>query len=1147
MYAQIIIIVILISLCANHSIAKINTDLILQFFQYKHCSHGVTFTCLNKREKIVLAKRFYHVNIRVSIHDVNFKIPLIEIMRKDQSHLAIVVDGDCNDATYLLKMSAKLEYFYDTYHWLVFGSHYNVTKKFKDAELAVNADVSFATTYGASENWTILDIYNPSYKNGGQLVIKEIGNYSDSEGFHLLTTHNKYFDRKNMSGVLFKSAVVVKKFHKLTIPLNQYLSNDNDRSHNTFNRFHNNVVENCEDFFNFEVNKTVVNSWGYQQLNREVDGMLKLLKEKLIDFGSAPLLFKPYRLKLIDYGYGTWVLDSAFIFRHPKNTASSYELYLRPLQTNVWICTSFALILIIMILRFIVTNEKNTLDSNEESNVADSSWSFLVIYSIGELCQQGFSYIPSLASGRIVIMTVLIFFFLIYQFYSASIVSFLLMEPPRSINTLSDLLKSHLKAGCEDSLYDKDYIATTTDPVAIELYNKKMKGDNDNPSFLPARKGLDKVKDGGFAFHTQTATAYPIIESQFPEKAICELAEVKMYATQTLYMTLPKKSPLKEMFNYCMFHQMEVGVLNRLRKHWDAHKPQCVDHTPYLEIEVGLNESYWALILLSIGMLCADNKFFYETYHWLAFTNDYNKTTTFENVGLAINVDLTVAVPNPKNDHSNWTLLDVYNPSQKRGGELKVNQVGYYNKEEGYNTVLIWNKYYARRNMTGTTFTASMVIPENISMSLEDYLESEDERNNNTFSRFNSVTVHHCQDFYNFAMNKSIIHSWGYVQEDGDVDGLVRQLKYSTVDFGIAALLYKAFRLVVVDYGYGSWIMKYLISVRYNKPLYISITDRRFFSPSKKHVQLLRIIFTSIRRDSLDFNYSCTSIDGFGIKIYRRQRNYILGESSDSAAVGESNWSFLIIYNIGELCQQGFSYIPVLASGRIAVLTVLIFFFLIYQFYSASIVSFLLLPPKKTMTMLSDLLKSSLQVGAENILYDMDYFKTTTDPVAIALYNSKIRQPFNKTNFLPPQEGLDLVKVGGYAFHTQTSTGYPIIRREFEERAICELAEVHLYKPLYAHMVLAKKSPLREMFMFCNVHQMEVGIIDRLRKYWDAYPPQCVDYTPYLDIKIGLHESYWALILLGFGIFTSIALLVLEKLWKNLAIDILKSKIRRNN
>ncbi|KAB0803659.1 hypothetical protein PPYR_00629 [Photinus pyralis] len=514
---------------------------------------------------------------------------------------------------------------------------------------------------------------------------------------------------------------------------------------------------------------------------------------------------------------------------------------------------------------------------------------------------------------------------------------------------------------------------------------------------------------------------------------------------------------------------------------------------------------------------CGNRKFFFETYHWLVFASEESLANIFENVSLSINADISLVTPNYTTQPLTWTIFDVYNPSQRRGGDLKVEKSGFYNGDEGYNVELVWNKYYKRRNMTGTIFKAAMVIPENISITLDEYLQSDAEKNNNTFSRFNAVAVHLCQDFYNFSMEKSIINSWGYVQPDGDVNGLVRKLKYDELDFGIAALLYKLFRLKVIDYGYGNWVMKSVFLFRHPKST--SSSYELYFRPLSGSVWMSTLL--------------ALVLIVFVLRVIVSSEVKLLKGSEAASNVGESSWSFLIIYNIGELCQQGFSYIPILSSGRIVILSVLIFFFLIYQFYSASIVSFLLLPPKKTITTLSDLLKSSLEVGMENILYDIDYIQTTTDPVAISLYNRKIKQPHNKTNFLPPPEGLDKVKTGGFAFHTQTSTSYPIVERVFEERAICELAEVQLYKPLYAHMPLSKKSPLREMFMYCNVYQMEVGILHRLRVHWDARKPQCVDYTPYLEVEVGLGEAYWALGLLGCGILLSVLLLMLEHVWKH--------------
>lgn len=63
----------------------------------------------------------------------------------------------------------------------------------------------------------------------------------------------------------------------------------------------------------------------------------------------------------------------------------------------------------------------------------------------------------NLLSRRCIILSSLILSVLIYQFYSASIVGSLLMEKPKTIKTLRDLIDSPLQIGLEDIGYTRDY------------------------------------------------------------------------------------------------------------------------------------------------------------------------------------------------------------------------------------------------------------------------------------------------------------------------------------------------------------------------------------------------------------------------------------------------------------------------------------------------------------------------------------------------------------------------------------------------------------------------------------------------------------------------------------------------------------------
>lgn len=197
-------------------------------------------------------------------------------------------------------------------------------------------------------------------------------------------------------------------------------------------------------------------SWGYIQLDGKFDGLVRLLELRKIDFGSSPLIYKLDRMPVVDYSYGNWILRSTFIYRRPKFIPKSYEIFLRPLSKNVWFSVMICMAVILLALRLTFNSETRILREKLSTRV-DSSWSFLILFTLGAFCQQGATCYPKLFSSRILSVFVFLFCILIYQFYSASIVSYLLMDPPRTINNLKDLSNSQMRAGIEDILIDRDY------------------------------------------------------------------------------------------------------------------------------------------------------------------------------------------------------------------------------------------------------------------------------------------------------------------------------------------------------------------------------------------------------------------------------------------------------------------------------------------------------------------------------------------------------------------------------------------------------------------------------------------------------------------------------------------------------------------
>nr|XP_008196050.2 PREDICTED: glutamate receptor ionotropic, delta-2-like isoform X2 [Tribolium castaneum] len=571
-----------------------NHDIITSYIKEKSVKYATVFGCFTKKEKINLVKIISHI-CPISVFDIN-RLNIENRMESRHFHTGIILDGDCPSAEKFL-INCGRSYLFDVkHHWLIVASSEKIREKFNNVILNINADINVIIPEKPS-NWSIIDVYNPASQHGGVLNFTRVGFYNKHDGYKIKYTGVKYWNRKNLTGVTFKSMVVLPVPFEGT--LQHYLDSDDNRDVNTFNRFHSRLISFCRDYYNFSLDIEVSKSWGYTNEDGTFDGMVGALERKIIDFGSSPLFLREDRARVIDYGRNTWILSAAFIFRNPK-VRTSLEIFLRPLPSSVWLITGLLAIVSIIILKLATSFERRRYVYDVET-----SWSISVIFTLGAFCQQGSPSTPKMACGRIATFFIFLLSVLIYQFYSASLVSHLLNKPLTKIKNVRDLLLSPLKAGCEDILYDRDYFLHTTDKVAKELYAKKILGKSNSSNFHTPEAGLKLVAEGGYAFHVETATAYPIIESTFQDQAVCELREVPLFRTQPMHANFQKKSPFRDMFDTCFQRLAEHGLLVRERKHWHPRKPECIQSSKSIRFNVGLDDFYPALVILLVGIVAS--------------------------------------------------------------------------------------------------------------------------------------------------------------------------------------------------------------------------------------------------------------------------------------------------------------------------------------------------------------------------------------------------------------------------------------------------------------------------------------------------------------------------------------------------------------
>ncbi|XP_067613778.1 ionotropic receptor 75a isoform X2 [Eurosta solidaginis] len=271
-----------------------------------------------------------------------------------------------------------------------------------------------------------------------------------------------------------------------------------------------------------------------------------------------------------------------------------------------------------------------------------------LLFYISSICQQGLTFSTNFFSGRCIVITSLLCAFAIYQFYCASIVGTLQMEKPKIIRTLRDLIHNSLEVGIEDIPYNRDYFLHTKDPLAIELYAKKVISmpkscdvhseetienvtvqpksvmtdakkakkyrnmlhshengahakTNEASNWYDPEYGVKKIRQGKFAFHVDVATAYKIIADTFTEKEICDLTEIQLIPPQKMVSIVQKGSPLRKMLTYGLRRITETGLLDYQRKVWHSPKPRCVKQIQAQDLKVDLPTFAPVLFILIIG------------------------------------------------------------------------------------------------------------------------------------------------------------------------------------------------------------------------------------------------------------------------------------------------------------------------------------------------------------------------------------------------------------------------------------------------------------------------------------------------------------------------------------------------------------------
>ncbi|XP_050432669.1 uncharacterized protein LOC126840772 [Adelges cooleyi] len=353
--------------------------------------------------------------------------------------------------------------------------------------------------------------------------------------------------------------------------------------------------------FNFRTTITVTNSWG-EVINGRWNGLVETLLTGKTDL-TAIAAMRAERLKVVDYcSVASYEFYPGFIFRHPRSGISN--VFFKPFDTYVWFSCVAISLAITMTFYAIVRSENNIISSNINSLTT------AVLISIGATCQQGSSEQPKKFSGRLIFVMMFLFSTILYQFYSSSIVASLLVTPVKSINTIEKLANSGLDAGVEDMANLRALIekAAANNTMVQKIINEKIHRPGRAPEYVLPAEGVRKMQKERYAFFTDPASTYWLINSLFTEEEKCDLTEIAT-AREIGSQMLRKRSPYKKLFSYGNVVLLETGIIHRETQKWRAKRPKCNDGKSQTDqtagADVSLHDVLPVLTLLFCGIVLA--------------------------------------------------------------------------------------------------------------------------------------------------------------------------------------------------------------------------------------------------------------------------------------------------------------------------------------------------------------------------------------------------------------------------------------------------------------------------------------------------------------------------------------------------------------
>ncbi|XP_031619955.1 ionotropic receptor 75a-like [Contarinia nasturtii] len=519
-----------------------------------------------------------------------------------EQHEFILIDFQCNGADTIL-LSAKEKWI--NYFWIIFDMQMSIETEeafwsvSRNLPILITSEVYYVKSQNIFEKIVVQQLYRTDVLM--PLIIEEFGEIINGLFIDYRRTTISSRRRQNLFGLRLKASMVVTNNDTLN-----HLTDYRETQTDPLSKVNYILTQFLMSYLNATAEYLIVSSWGYKDdKTEEWSGMVGQLVRQEVELGASPLFMTVERVPIIQYIASPTRTGSRFILRSPKLSYTD-NVFLLPFDDFVWYCLIVLVIVTAIFLIISVFIEwkyvSNGMDADSSSDLRPSvSDIFFVIF--GAACQQGSAAIPRSVAGRIILAVAFTILMFLYTSYSANIVA-LLQSPSTKIKTLKDLYESRLDIGVDDTVFNRYYFSHAEESMRKKIYTEKVLKKNGQDNFMSLEEGVQRVRQGLFAFHMELSLGYKVMSETFFEDEKCGLIEIAYLQVTDPWYAIKKNSSYKELFKIGLMRMHEHGITERENTRMYTKKPRCTG-TGGNFITASLVDTKPALLVLLWGYLMA--------------------------------------------------------------------------------------------------------------------------------------------------------------------------------------------------------------------------------------------------------------------------------------------------------------------------------------------------------------------------------------------------------------------------------------------------------------------------------------------------------------------------------------------------------------